>query len=128
MIRLLSGAMALALLLPSIACDDDPPKDSTFEIGRDSTRPIPSLGNGEIEVSVAHVGYRRVEDRDEQVPSVGNVTVQASGELLESDPLMVEGDTLRFFYDTDAYELTLEEVRLADDPGDHRAVFFTERI
>lgn len=113
-----------------IGCDDDESGSSSFDVGPDGEYPIPGLGlNNAVSISVRHVGFEpRISDDD---PSIGNVRVLDKDSTLAEDMLMFQGETLRFNYDDNTYELTVEDFYLpSTTPGDPgvRATLTVERL
>ncbi len=113
MLRVFWSSLCLAVLVVSgfvaTGCNDDEPDTSAFAVGPDNEYPIPGLGlNNEVFISVRHVGVEpnRV---DSEEPSIGGLRVIDDESTLAEDPLMFQGDTLRFNYDDTTFELTVLE-------------------
>lgn len=124
---LLTCCLSLAGLL---GCDDEGSDDVSFQVAPNDEFSIPGLGlRNRVYVSVRHVGYTREEDVDEGPPSVGQLRVYDDENSLADEPLMYEGDTVRFTYDDSTFSLTVEGFEFEDaDKRQAKADLLVERL
>lgn len=129
MLRLILLTCCLSLTA-LVGCDDEGSEEVSFQVAPNDEFSIPGLGlNDRVYVSVRHVGYTREEDADDGPPSIGQLRVYDDENSLADEPLMYEGDTLRFTYDDATFALTVEGFEFeGDDFRRAKADLLVERL
>ena len=129
MLRLILLTCCLSLTA-LVGCDDEGSEEVSFQVAPNDEFSIPGLGlNGRVYVSVRHVGYTREEDVDSGPPSIGQVRVYDDDNSLADEPLMYQGDTLRFTYDDSTFSMTVEGFEFMDgDKRQAKADLLVERL